>query len=988
MNLMKSSDKSPESSDISPESSNKSPESSDISPESSNKSPECSDKSPESSNKSPESSDISPESSNKSPESSDKSPESSNKSPESSDISPESSNKSPESSDISPESSNKSPESSNKSPESSDISPESSNKSPESSDKSPESSNKSPESSDISPESSDISPESSNISPESSDKSPESSDKSPESSDKSPESKSSDISPESSNKSPKSSDISPESSNKSPESSDISPESSNKSPESSDKSPESSNKSPESSDKSPESSNKSPESSDISPEYSNKSPESSDKSPESSNKSPESSDISPESSNKLPESSDKSPESSNKSPESSDISPESSNKSPESSDKSPESSNKSPESSDISPESSDISPESSNKSPESSDHQNLVISHQNLVLNHQNLVINHQNLVISSDISPESSNKSPESSDISPESSDISPEFSDISPESSNKSPESSDISPESSDHQELVISHQNLVISHQNLVIYHQNLVVEVNSDNKKLTRSGSWGGTSTKRQREEEQEETDSPPVDRAVKKSGTESIMMKAPLFGGTPKKSKNDAESGKEGWAQLWERIAGLEGAVRDLNNLIAESNNIKGTIKNKAKEVGRCTEWVKRVATKVEEDENKERAESTKTVKGKQVDRGTQVNYDEINIEERKRNMKIIECLNEKEEIEEIIDMEWPEEAYICTEVTYRLPEREEVRNNIVVILEPENMEETKEWKDIHSMVPELPHIVEEGIEDKIEMITRNSIIKYGRGKCIEEKRRVVIVPVKDQCIRGKGVQMTQNVEEIKEVIKDIEKKEIVNVISMARIPTEVIRKSCERDQKIVQILDITADRTKEEIEDAIKEELGDTDFEISSIRTCRDGNQAATVKVNRQVAEDMVRRGRVEIGLIQCRVNEWVPLMRCYRCLQFGHRRDTCKGEDRTNTCFKCSKQGHVAKDCKEEEYCTTCKASGHRANNTTCPKFRGMLRRERRRRLSRMISKDSVRGNNQVGDKSPVTEAAETGYINDNAGL
>ncbi|KAK9701257.1 Zinc knuckle [Popillia japonica] len=139
------------------------------------------------------------------------------------------------------------------------------------------------------------------------------------------------------------------------------------------------------------------------------------------------------------------------------------------------------------------------------------------------------------------------------------------------------------------------------------------------------------------------------------------------------------------------------------------------------------------------------------------------------------------------------------------------------------------------------------------------------------------------------------------------------------------------------------------------------------DLEIKSMRPTRDGNQIATVQVSRANANMLVKLGRVKIDWVSCRIRERITIIRCYKCLEFGHASRVCQGLDRSNLCLNCNQPGHKAKDCKEAHYCPTCRpghkakdckeahycptcSSGdHRADTTKCPKFRQMMSAQRK---------------------------------------
>lgn len=142
------------------------------------------------------------------------------------------------------------------------------------------------------------------------------------------------------------------------------------------------------------------------------------------------------------------------------------------------------------------------------------------------------------------------------------------------------------------------------------------------------------------------------------------------------------------------------------------------------------------------------------------------------------------------------------------------------------------------------------------------------------------------------------------------------------------------------------ISDIDADTDEGKLAQEIRKsrsDIGD-DLQVLSLRPMSNGTQAATVRMRKQVADDLAKSGRIKIGWVQCRIRKMINLVRCYKCLQFGHRTEECKGEDNSNRCLKYGKTGHLVKECQNLPHCTACKLDGHRADQTRCPIFRKLL--------------------------------------------
>lgn len=169
---------------------------------------------------------------------------------------------------------------------------------------------------------------------------------------------------------------------------------------------------------------------------------------------------------------------------------------------------------------------------------------------------------------------------------------------------------------------------------------------------------------------------------------------------------------------------------------------------------------------------------------------------------------------------------------------------------------------------------------------------------------------------------------------------------------------QAISKNIDNDVKVVNklvtihVLDVDATTTKEEVEEAINGMMSRSNVKLATVKSMRpswDGNQIATVQVNKNNANLLLKAGRIKIGWVYCRVRERVTVIRCYKCLDFGHTIKECKGPDRSHLCINCHQPGHKAKECEGHHYCLTCKSDTHRPDTTKCPRFRELLKQQRK---------------------------------------
>ena len=106
------------------------------------------------------------------------------------------------------------------------------------------------------------------------------------------------------------------------------------------------------------------------------------------------------------------------------------------------------------------------------------------------------------------------------------------------------------------------------------------------------------------------------------------------------------------------------------------------------------------------------------------------------------------------------------------------------------------------------------------------------------------------------------------------------------------------------------------------------------------IRTRRGGELAPTHSVILTFnSTDLPRE--VKVGYLSVKVRPYVPApMRCFRCLRFGHTRDSCRNRP---TCGKCAATDHTSDDCSAETIrCVNCDGTQtpHTAFDRQCPAY------------------------------------------------
>ena len=101
-------------------------------------------------------------------------------------------------------------------------------------------------------------------------------------------------------------------------------------------------------------------------------------------------------------------------------------------------------------------------------------------------------------------------------------------------------------------------------------------------------------------------------------------------------------------------------------------------------------------------------------------------------------------------------------------------------------------------------------------------------------------------------------------------------------------------------------------------------------LKVKAMHPAYGGTQMAIVTMPRGNALNIIRSRKANIGWLIARVREKVTVLRCFRCLAFGHLSQKCSsGNNSTKPFFLCGATEHLAANCKNEPKCTQCESIG-----------------------------------------------------------
>ena len=149
----------------------------------------------------------------------------------------------------------------------------------------------------------------------------------------------------------------------------------------------------------------------------------------------------------------------------------------------------------------------------------------------------------------------------------------------------------------------------------------------------------------------------------------------------------------------------------------------------------------------------------------------------------------------------------------------------------------------------------------------------------------------------------------------------------------------------EQQQRVpwVQITQIPDALEKDEILQILKDKIGlnENDTEIKLIfRGKNYDTQKMVIKVNSEDYVKLMNEKEIVIQYMCCKVDNFLGILQCNNCGQYGHKAINCRNAKR---CLYCGSDQHDLRGCRDtagrrNKYCSNCDSTTHSAKDRNCP--------------------------------------------------
>lgn len=153
--------------------------------------------------------------------------------------------------------------------------------------------------------------------------------------------------------------------------------------------------------------------------------------------------------------------------------------------------------------------------------------------------------------------------------------------------------------------------------------------------------------------------------------------------------------------------------------------------------------------------------------------------------------------------------------------------------------------------------------------------TYAELLKKVKEGLIEDAKISQSIKTIRQTKQGEMVIIVDNRD--KEAVQNIKRE----VKKLGKVNTRLSTENTRRSRSIVYIRNIDGVTTKEEVEAAIRKEIQiEGALEMGNLRPYFGGNQATIISLQRQEAMELIKKGRIKIGLNECTVTERLLVVR------------------------------------------------------------------------------------------------------------
>lgn len=174
-----------------------------------------------------------------------------------------------------------------------------------------------------------------------------------------------------------------------------------------------------------------------------------------------------------------------------------------------------------------------------------------------------------------------------------------------------------------------------------------------------------------------------------------------------------------------------------------------------------------------------------------------------------------------------------------------------------------------------------------------------------------------------------GITQIKDTKEGGVLIKCNSKEEIekIKIAAEKKLKRNYEIKTPEQRNPRIKIVDIEENIDKEILEESINKQNSylnheDAMLDIKVVKKMK-SKYMAIAECDPMSLQLILKHGKLSIGWSICRVFEYIPVFRCYKCGDYDHKASECKREEK---CLKCISVNHKTEDCVSEQYkCFNC---------------------------------------------------------------